>query len=174
MQAPEFPEKATWLGTSEPLSLAGLEGHVVLLDFWTYCCINCMHVLPVLDRLEKELENEPFHVIGVHAAKFDQEKDAANIQRAMRRHGVRHPCLVDSDHDLWKQYGVRAWPTLVLVGTSGEIVETLPGEPHFDDMLGRIRKLLEASRASGTLAKKKKQIPAPAPEKDSLLSYPGK
>jgi thiol-disulfide isomerase/thioredoxin len=88
IRAPEFPADFDWIGTPRPLRLAELRGHVVILDFWTYCCINCMHTLPVLAALEEKRRQEPVVVIGVHSAKFDAEGDAARIREAMARHGV--------------------------------------------------------------------------------------
>ncbi len=174
MRAPEFPLKATWLNTETPLSLEELRGHVVLLDFWTYCCINCLHVLPTLERLEEELADEPFVVIGVHAAKFDQEKDVKNISMAVSRHGVTHPILADSDHDIWKEYTIRAWPSLVLINSEGLIVEELSGEPDYSDLLGKIRKTLSSDRNKGALAEKKIELNPGKAEKGAHLSFPGK
>ncbi|WP_047150703.1 thioredoxin-like domain-containing protein [Aneurinibacillus tyrosinisolvens] len=86
MRAPEFPSHLQWLNTEYPLSLKELRGHVVLLDFWTYCCINCIHVLPDLAWLEEKYKEEPFVVIGVHSAKFENEKDMENIRNAVERY----------------------------------------------------------------------------------------
>ncbi|MFI5183495.1 MAG: thioredoxin-like domain-containing protein [Vicinamibacteria bacterium] len=108
IRAPEFPEGFDWIGTPRPLRLAELRGHVVILDFWTYCCINCMHVLPVLAALEERRRSEPVVVIGVHSAKFDAEGDLARIREAMARHGVRHPVIVDRGHKVWDSYAIRS------------------------------------------------------------------
>ena len=95
VRSPEFPSDVTWLNTTRPLSLRGdLRGRVTVLDFWTYCCINCMHVLPVLARIERRFAAEPVVVIGVHSAKFISEKDPANIRRAIQRYGIAHPVVV--------------------------------------------------------------------------------
>lgn len=174
MKAPSFPTEATWLNVDQPIAWDDLRGHVVLLDFWTYCCVNCMHVLPVLGRLEERFKNEPFHVIGVHAAKFDEEKDPANIRAAIARHGIEHPVLVDSDHDLWQQYAIRAWPTLVLIDAEGKIVQTLPGEPNEADLGKRIADVLERDRFSDTLASEKRVFANADTGANSFLSYPGK
>src|SRR3989304_10511394 len=111
VRCPEFPRDLTWINTRRPLTVADdLRGRVAVLDFWTYCCINCMHVLPVLRRVEERAGNQPFLVIGVHSAKFISEKDPENIRLAVRRYGVVHPVVVDSEHDVWESFTVRALP----------------------------------------------------------------
>ena len=97
-----LPEGLTWLNTAEPVELEALRGKFVLLDFWTYCCINCMHVLPELKKLEKAYPNE-LVVIGVHSAKFDGEKQTENIKEAVLRHKIEHPVVNDSQLLLWKR-----------------------------------------------------------------------
>ena len=110
--APELPSVDAWLSTDQPLTLKSLRGQVVLLDFWTYCCINCLHVLPDLAWLEDKYRDQPFVVIGVHSGKFSQEKDPIHIRQAIERHNIRHPVAVDSDYEVWHAYAVRAWPTM--------------------------------------------------------------
>ncbi|MCS6927823.1 MAG: thioredoxin-like domain-containing protein, partial [Candidatus Binatia bacterium] len=114
IRAPEFIEGLTWLNTDRPLTLAELRGKVVLLDFWTYCCINCMHILPDLKRLETKYANQ-LVVIGVHSAKFPNERESDNIRQAILRYEIEHPVVNDREFRIWRQYGVRAWPTLVLI-----------------------------------------------------------
>nr|MCU0281261.1 redoxin domain-containing protein [Acidimicrobiia bacterium] len=94
--APEFPEGLDWLNTERPLSLAALRGKVVLLDFWTYGCINCIHIIPDLERLEAEYAEE-LVVIGVHSAKFDNEGETENLRRIVVRYGLEHPVVNDAD-----------------------------------------------------------------------------
>ena len=114
VRCPEFLPGFTWLNSRRPLTVAeDLRGRVAVLDFWTYCCINCIHVLPVLKRIEERFRGQPLVVIGVHSAKFLSEKDPENIRRAIHRYGIAHPVVVDSDHDIWERFAVRAWPTLV-------------------------------------------------------------
>jgi len=93
-----------------------LKGQVVLLDFWTYCCINCMHVLPDLAYLEEKYKDEPFLVIGVHSAKFDNEGHRQTVRAAIGRYEIHHPVIVDEGMSIWSEYAIRSWPTLVLVG----------------------------------------------------------
>ena len=107
LKAHEFPEGAEWLNVDRPLALEDLRGKIVLLDFWTYCCINCMHVIPDLKRLEAEFPE--LVVIGVHSAKFANEQVRDNIRHAILRYELEHPVVVDNDFALWRAYGIRAW-----------------------------------------------------------------
>ncbi len=175
VRCPEFPPESTWLNVSRPLSLAeDLRGCVVVLDFWTYCCINCMHVLPVLARIEERFRGRPLVVIGVHSAKFISERDPENIRKAIGRHAVAHPVVVDSEHDIWEQFAVRAWPTLVLVDAEGYVRQTLPGEAREADLAAAIETLLEEGAGRGVLAPEPPDI-APDPEKDeTFLRFPAK
>jgi thiol-disulfide isomerase/thioredoxin len=108
-KARELPQDFTWLNTDSPLSLAGdLKGHVVVLDFWTYCCINCMHPLPTLDYLEKKYRGRPVVFIGVHSAKFSNEQQAENVKEAIGRYEISHPVVVDEGMSIWRSYNVSA------------------------------------------------------------------
>ncbi|KAE9446699.1 hypothetical protein C3L33_21433, partial [Rhododendron williamsianum] len=131
---PEFPSKLDWLNTA-PLKLnRDLKGKVVLLDFWTYCCINCMHVLPDLEFLEKKYKDMPFTVVGVHSAKFDNEKDLEAIRNAILRYGITHPVVNDGDMFLWRELGVNSWPTFVIVGPNGKLLAQISGEGRRKDL----------------------------------------
>jgi len=125
--APEFPEDLEWLNSSKPISLKELRGKFVLLDFWTYCCINCMHVIPDLHKLENEFKNE-LVVIGVHSAKFKNEKDKDNIRKATLRYEITHPVVNDKNFEIWNDYSVSAWPTFVLINPLGQIIMQVSGE----------------------------------------------
>ncbi|KAI3440505.1 Thioredoxin domain-containing protein, partial [Psidium guajava] len=131
---PEFPPKLDWLNTS-PLQFGrDLRGKVVVLDFWTYCCINCMHVLPDLDYLEKKYKEMPFVVVGVHSAKFDNEKDLEAIRNAVLRYDITHPVVNDGEMYMWRELGVNSWPTFVVVGPNGKILAQLAGEGRRKDL----------------------------------------
>lgn len=133
-QVPEFPPKLDWLNAS-PLRLRqDLRGKVVVLDFWTYCCINCMHVLPDLKYLEKKYKGKPFTVVGVHSAKFDNEKDLDAIRYAVLRYEITHPVVNDGDMFLWRELGVNSWPTFVVVSPNGKLLAQLAGEGHRQDL----------------------------------------
>ncbi len=127
VRAPELNDGLGWLNTDHPLSLAELRGHIVLLDFWTYCCINCMHILPDLKTLEERYPNE-LVVIGVHSAKFTNEGQTDTIRQAVLRYEINHPVVNDATFAIWQQYGVRAWPTLVLIDPAGYAVAAYSGE----------------------------------------------
>lgn len=130
IRAPEFPRGMEWLNTGRELSLAELRGKFVLLDFWTYCCINCIHIMPDLTYLEKHFEGQPFVVIGVHSAKFTNEQDAANIRQAILRYELKHPVVNDSQMAIWRSFGVNSWPTLALIDPEGYVVWSASGEGH--------------------------------------------
>ncbi len=172
--APEFPEGAEWLNTDKPLTLASLKGKIVLLDFWTYCCINCMHIIPDLKKLEAKYPNE-LVVIGVHSAKFDNEKETHNIREAIQRYEIEHPVINDRDFAVWRGFGVRSWPTLVLINPNGKIIGGHSGEgifDLFDDVIGQAVKHFDAQKAIDRrplrLKLEKDRVPRP------LLAYPGK
>ena len=131
VRAPEFPAGLTWLNTDKPLSVKGLRGKVVLLDFWTYGCINCIHIIPDLKKLEAKYPDE-LVVIGVHSAKFATESDAGNLRQAVMRYGLEHPVVSDKDLRIWNEYAVRAWPTQVLIDPDGRIVGQVAGEGNYD------------------------------------------
>lgn len=171
--AVDFPENLFWINTKEPLTIEKLKGHVILLDFWTYCCINCIHVLEDLKWLEEKYKDEPFVVVGVHSAKFDNEKDIDNIRSAVARYNIRHPVLVDNDHILWNIYGINAWPSFILIDTEGDIIGKASGEGIRNALDREISKALEKGRKAGTIAKNKIEIVFDEWE-ESLLSFPGK
>jgi thiol-disulfide isomerase/thioredoxin len=132
-----------WLNVSRPLTPEDLRDQVVLLDFWTYCCINCLHTIPELAKLEKEFKDQ-LVVIGVHSAKFDTEKDTDQIRQAVLRYGIDHPVVNDRDFRIWRMFDVRAWPTLVLLKPNGEVARVASGEGHTAEMRKAIRAVLKA------------------------------
>ena len=172
VNAPEFPADADWLNTDRPLRLADFAGKLLLLDFWTYCCINCMHLLPTLQRLEREFPEE-LAVVGVHSAKYDQEHATENVRQAVMRYGIRHPVLNDAAMEAWQQYAVRAWPTLMFVDPAGRVVGKVEGELGFEQGAGLVRKMLEIFRAEGTLRPGPRMYEVEAP-RSGVLRYPGK
>ncbi|MDX1664636.1 MAG: thioredoxin-like domain-containing protein [Candidatus Promineifilaceae bacterium] len=129
--APEFPPGLDWLNTDGPLALADLRGKIVLLDFWTYGCINCIHIIPDLERLEEKYADE-LVVIGVHSAKFENEGETENIRRIVQRYELEHPVVNDENFIIWRTYGARAWPTLVLIDPLGNVVGYHAGEGVYE------------------------------------------
>lgn len=132
--------KSMWLNTSRPVTAEDAKGRAVLLDFWTYGCINCMQVIPDLKALEKEF-GDKLLVIGIHSAKFVGERDSDRIQAAAKRFGITHPVINDSDFRIWKAMGVKAWPTLVLLGPDGKEVGRYAGEGNREQIAANIKKL---------------------------------
>jgi DNA-binding beta-propeller fold protein YncE len=131
VEAPAFPEGLDWINTAEPIELNDLKGKVVLLDFWTYGCINCIHVIPDLERLEQEFADE-LVVIGVHSAKFTNEGQTENLVDIVQRYDIKHPVVNDENYEIWGTWGVNAWPTTALIDPAGKAVGIRPGEGVYD------------------------------------------
>ncbi|XP_059181226.1 NHL repeat-containing protein 2 [Centropristis striata] len=134
LKIPDFQTGLEWLNTEGPLSFnKELAGKVVLLDFFTYCCINCMHILPDLHQLEeKHSVKDGLVIVGVHSAKFPNEKVLDNVRSAVLRYDICHPVVNDSEAQLWHDLEVSCWPTLVLLGPRGNLLFSLVGEGHRD------------------------------------------
>ncbi len=139
-----------WVNVAKPLSLPELRGRFVLLDFWTYCCINCMHVLPELKKLEHTFPKE-LVIIGVHSAKFEGEHITDNIREAVLRYEIEHPVVNDAQLTIWNRYGARSWPTLVLIDPAGDVVWAANGERTFEEIKGVIERGLPFYQSHGLL-----------------------
>jgi thiol-disulfide isomerase/thioredoxin len=174
IHAPDFTGASAWLNTDQAITIQSLRGQVVVLDFWTYCCVNCMHVLPVLRDLEERHRNDPLVVIGVHSAKFDAEKDAQRILFAMRRYRVEHPVAVDSELRIWSAYAVRSWPTLIVLRPDGTLAAVAPGEPDPAALESLIQQQLAEGRSNGTLATRPLRLNRTVTAPSRPLSFPGK
>ena len=172
--APEFPGGLDWLNTSAPLTITDLRGKVVVLDFWTYGCINCLHVIPELKALEEKYADE-LVVIGVHSAKFENEGETENIERIIQRYELEHPVVNDREFQIWSQYGVRAWPTLVIIDPEGNVLGYHAGEGIYDrfdfiigSMISQFDEIDRIDRSPlSSLANQDRQIESP-------LLFPGK
>jgi thiol-disulfide isomerase/thioredoxin len=173
--APELEGGTGWLNTAGPVRLKDLRGKIVLIDFWTYCCINCIHTLPDLARLEKKYANQ-LVVVGVHSAKFENEKESENIRKAILRYEISHPVVNDSNQKIWQTYGVSSWPTLVLIDPEGYVVGGDSGEGHYAVLDKVIGNLVEKYRKKKLLDEKPRRFElARFQEKgDSPLFFPGK
>ncbi|HLY12054.1 MAG TPA: thioredoxin-like domain-containing protein [Planctomycetota bacterium] len=130
-KAPELDGGVAWFNADRPVKMADLKGKVVLLDFWTFCCINCMHVIPDLQRLERKYAKE-LVVIGVHSAKFENEKDSESIRQAILRYDIEHPVVNDAEFAIWNKFGAKAWPFFVLIDPEGNIIGTASGEGQYE------------------------------------------
>ncbi len=174
-RAPDLDRVGTWLGTDRPLLLRGaLKGRVVLLDFWTSGCVNCLHALPVLRAVEERFRGQPFQVVGIHSGKFDAEKEVPAVAEAMARHGIEHPVGTDSDFVLWEQYAIHGWPTSVLVDARGYAVAWFRGEPELGQLTAWIQAALDDGRERGVLAQGPPEFQRPATRDTGPLAFPGK
>ena len=171
--APDFKEGLRWFNTDEPLSLESLRGKFVVLDFWTYCCINCMHILPELAKLEKAYPNEVV-VIGVHSAKFDGEKLDENIREAILRHRIAHPVVNDADHAIWDAYAVSSWPSLRIIDPEGNFIAGESGEVTFELLDQFLRGAIPHYRQKGTLDVTPPDFRPERLDATAPLRFPGK
>jgi thiol-disulfide isomerase/thioredoxin len=174
VMAPDFPEHLEWLNTDRSFSLEDFRGKVVLLDFWTFCCINCMHILPDLKKLERKYPEE-LVVIGVHSAKFTNEKDTEAIRQAILRYEIKHAVVNDNNFEIWSAYGARAWPTLVLINPEGYIIGGHSGEGIYEKFDRLIGQTVEYFERKGTLRRGPLNLALEETGKaNTLLSFPGK
>ena len=172
VRAPELIGRRWMNSGGKELSLADLRGKVILLDFWTFCCINCLHVLDELRPLEEKYAQE-LVIIGVHSPKFEFERTVEAVDQAVERYQVEHLVLDDPDLVTWQAYTARAWPTLAVIDPEGYLVATLSGEGHGAGLGEIIEGLIEEHSAKGTLhSGDGPYVPPPAPETE--LFYPGK
>jgi thiol-disulfide isomerase/thioredoxin len=174
VRAPEIQGGRGWLNTDKPLSLAALKGKIVLLDFWTYGCINCIHIIPDLKKLEAKYPNQ-LVVIGVHSAKFENEKETENIRRIILRYEIEHPVYNDSEFTVWQHYAVRAWPTQVLIDPAGYVVGAISGEGNYEIIDQAIAKLVNEFRKRGELNEQPLNLVLERAKVGDLpLAFPGK
>ncbi|MEU4729968.1 NHL domain-containing thioredoxin family protein [Streptomyces sp. NPDC023588] len=173
VRAPELIGKGGWINTGgKDLTLADFRGRILILDFWTFCCINCLHVLDELRELE-EKHRDTLVIVGVHSPKFVHEAEHAAVVDAVERYEVHHPVLDDPELATWKQYAVRAWPTLVVIDPEGYIVAQHAGEGHAHALARLVEELEAEHEAKGTLRRGDGPYVAPEPVA-SDLRFPGK
>ena len=174
IEAPEFPVGLDWINTDEPITMNSLKGKVVLLDFWTYGCVNCIHVIPDLERLEAEFPEE-LVVVGVHSAKFTNEGETENLRDIVQRYEISHPVVNDKDFEIWGSWGANAWPTVALVDPASKAVGIRAGEGVYDAVQPIIAALVDEFDAQGAINRDPIEL---ALEADSApataLRYPGK
>ncbi|MFB7931689.1 NHL domain-containing thioredoxin family protein [Streptomyces sp. NPDC056039] len=173
VRAPELIGKGGWINTGDKeLSLAEFRGRIIIVDFWTFCCVNCLHVLDELRELE-EKHRDTVVVIGVHSPKFVHEAEHQAVVDAVERYGVEHPVLDDPELATWKQYAVRAWPTLVVIDPEGYVVAQHAGEGHVHAIERLVEELETEHAVKGTLRRGDGPYVAPEPE-PTALRFPGK
>ncbi len=147
--APEFTETEDWFNTpgDRPLTLAGLRGHVVLIDFWTYTCINCIRTLPYLKTWNAAYAKDGLEIVGVEAPEFQFEKSAANVSNAIEQFGIEYPVVQDNNMGTWNAYGNEYWPADYLIDATGQVRYTAFGEGDYGQTETAIRALLAESGA---------------------------
>ncbi|MFO1153425.1 MAG: thioredoxin-like domain-containing protein [Rhodospirillales bacterium] len=173
MPAPEFgcPE-LQWFNVIRPLSLAELRGRMIILDFWTPCCVNCLQALPTLKLLEKTY-GDHLLVIGVNSPKYPAERDPQAVTHAIARHDIRHPVIHDPDLILWRAYNVSVWPTLVFIDPEGSVLGQMQGEPQAERLIAGTGEMIRNWRRAGLPPPP--PLPLTAPETAaSRLRFPGK
>src|SRR5688572_12275575 len=174
VRAPEIQGGSGWLNTDKPLSLAALKGKVILLDFWTYGCINCIHIIPDLKKLEAKYPNQ-LVVIGVHSAKFENEKDSENIRRIILRYELEHPVYNDAEFKVWQSYGIRAWPTQILIDPGGYVLGSVSGEGNYELIDQVVGRLVSEFRKRGELNEEPLKLSLERAKVGDLpLAFPGK
>jgi DNA-binding beta-propeller fold protein YncE len=173
IDAPDLVGGSDWLNTDKPIKLADLKGRIVLLDFWTLCCINCIHTLPDLAKIEARYPGMVV-VIGVHTPKFENEKKTESIRKAVLRYEIKHPVVNDADRKIWDAYGAESWPTVVVIDPNGKYVDHTTGEGSLEFLETHIKKLIKEFDGKGLKKtpidfKLAKDNPAVSP-----LYFPGK
>ena len=148
--SPSLEGGLAWFNTAGPIDVKDLRGKFVILDFWTYCCINCIQVLPELKKLEKAYPNEVV-VIGVHSAKFDTEKGTENIREAILRYEIEHPVINDAEHKVWDNFFVNSWPSFRIIDPEGNLIGGDSGEIDFESFDAFLKRYLPYYRKRGLL-----------------------
>ena len=142
--APDFVGISNWLN-SGALSIADLRGKVVLVDFWTYGCYNCVNTLPYVTRLYRAYRDKGLVVIGVHTPEFPFERSTANVQTALKRYGITYPVAQDNDYATWKAYHNEYWPAQYIVDQDGKVVFEHAGEGQYEEIERTIQRLLNVN-----------------------------
>ena len=172
--APPFPEGLEWINVPAPLTWEALRGKVVLLDFWTYGCINCIHIIPDLKRLQEEF-GDALVVIGVHSAKFDNEGDTANIRQIVQRYEREEPIVNDHNFEIWLAWGVSAWPSVVLVDPEGMAFWGSAGEGVYDKFQPLVAGMIAQFEAEGKIDRTPLERTLETEARpETLLAFPGK
>ena len=163
-----------WLNVTRPPTVDDLAGRVVVLDFWTSCCINCMQTLPTLAALEQKHASDPVLVVGVHTQKFDAEPEPARLRASVIRLGIKHPIAIDGDRGIWEAWGVSAWPTVVVLDPRGRIAWADAGEPDPELLDAVVETVLAEGQSEGTLAKAAPTFLGREVDPSGPLAYPEK
>jgi thiol-disulfide isomerase/thioredoxin len=174
LPAPEFPTGVDWVNVPAPLTMQALRGKVVILDFWTYGCINCIHMIATLQRLEEKY-GDALVVIGIHSAKFANEGETQNIRQIVERYGLEHPVINDPDFVVWRMYGVNAWPTFFLIDPRGNVLAKQPGEIPFDAFDRVVSGMVDYFDSTGEINRQPLELALEGADRPAgLLAFPGK
>ncbi len=174
LPAPEFPTGLEWINVPAPLTMAALRGKIVILDFWTYGCINCIHMIPTLQQLEAKY-GDALVIVGVHSAKFENEGDTTNIRQIVQRYGLKHPVINDSNFRVWQTYGINAWPTFVVVDPRGNVLALQAGEIPFEAFDRLLSGMVDYFDSTGELDRTPIELALEgAGQPAGLLAFPGK
>jgi thiol-disulfide isomerase/thioredoxin len=170
---PDFNQPGlTWFNVEKPLGLSDVFGRILILDFWTFSCINCLHILPSLRRIERAFEDDVI-ILGIHSPNFPYERDVQNVQKAIQRYQIEHPVVHDPEFKLWDAYQAKVWPTLILVSPDGQIFARQAGEPDADKLLEAVGNAVRKYKAKGKLRPAKIET-TPQPKQAQTLRFPGK
>ncbi len=174
LPAPEFPPGLDWINVPAPLTLQALRGKIVILDFWTYGCINCIHMIPILQQLEAKY-GDALAIISIHSAKFANEGQTQNVREIVQRYGIEHPVINDSDFTVWQMYGVQAWPTFFVIDPRGNILAKQAGEIPFQPFDRLIGGMVDYWDSTGELNRQPIQLALEGIDQPAgLLAFPGK
>lgn len=162
-EAPEFVGIESWLN-SDQLTMASLKGKVVLIDFWTYSCINCIRTLPFLTEWDRKYRDKGLVIIGIHSPEFEFEKNKANVKSAIAKHGITYPVALDNKLDTWINFKNQYWPAHYLINKEGQVVYTHSGEGAYNITENNIRVLLGLDKIKPSNSKDQASIKEQTPE----------
>lgn len=173
MKALEFPTYLDWLNTDKAYSIQDFRGKIVLLNFWTYSSIKCLHVISDLKRFKNETPE--LVIVGVHSAKFEKERSTQNIKEAIIRHDIDYPVVNDYNHELLNGYGVKAWPSYVLIDPEGNVIGQTSGEGIYERVRPFIQRIRDKFKKKGNIHHERIQFVFEKNKRSqTTLSYPGK
>ena len=173
VRAPDFPSNFDWINSDHPVSLKELRGHIVILHFWTLCCINCMQALAQLREIEETYPTETLVIVSVHSPKFPNEKFTESVRDAVLRYGINHPVVNDRNMNLWRQYAIRAWPTLIFIDPEGRIIGRHEGEIPPETGKELLRQMIAEFDTKGLINHHSLRF-ARETATQSFLAFPGK
>ena len=171
---PGFAGATAWLNVDHPVTREELAGKVVVVDFWTSCCINCIQTLPTLAAIEKRFAGEAVAVVGVHSPKFDAETERERLRAAIEQYEIHHPVAIDGSMNVWNAWGVRGWPTLFVLDAHGRAVWSGSGEPDANQLASIVQGALDEGMREGSLNPHGLSGWRPEAITPLPLAYPGK